>query len=176
MKSVLPKTARSLRNTAIALLFGIAATPGAHAADYNLGTLSLGANSFQYTFTDPAALYDSFLFTLPDPPPLYNLTLTVTGGSDVSFGYLTDWSGDRGIFSNGPPNILQSWTSIGDAQWNDSMPASVYQAGVYSSALDTYTLTINVAAVPEAQTWSLMALGLGLVAFRLRNRRPLTFA
>jgi hypothetical protein len=176
MKPTLSKTARSLRNTAIALLFGIAATPGAHAADYDLGTLSLGANSFQYTFTDLAALYDSFLFTLPDPPPLYNLTLTVTGGNDVSLGHLTNWSGDRGIFNSGPPNILQSWTSIGDARWNDSLPASTYQAGVYSSALGTYTLTINVAAVPEAQTWALMALGLGLVAFRLRYRRRQTFA
>jgi len=176
MKPTLSKTARSLRNAAIALLFGIAATPGAHAADYDLGTLSLGANSFQYTFTDLAALNDSFLFTLPDPPPLYNLTLTVTGSSGVGLGHLTDWSGDHGIFNSGPPSILQSWTSIGDSQWNDSMPASTYQAGVYSSALDTYTFTINVAAVPEAQTWALMALGLGLVAFRLRNRRPQTLA
>jgi hypothetical protein len=161
----------------VALLWGSAFS--AHAATYNLGTVSIGAPlSFNAAVTSSGPFSDIFTFTLPaglsagfsllnfPVSGLFNTVLTsaslFSNADNVLFssddtlvrGALTTPTGIS--VANGP-------TAAGTYYLNVSGIATGSQGGLYNGA-------ISVAAVPEPETYAMLLAGLGVMGFIARRR------
>lgn len=121
--------------------------------------------------------------------------------NDGSFGYIANGFGSAGSFSDmvnftlntssrlsglvaamgldanfalqfGPTTIASGAFETGQYSFADLAPGN-YVLSIFgtNNTFGAYTATYNVAAVPEAETWLMIIVGLGLVAFQLQRRQ-----
>jgi hypothetical protein len=153
------------RAAILASLIGAATIGTANAAimETHLGSLSDGATGLIGNFFTTADTFsDTFSFTLP--------ALSTFSASTMSSG-LTDvfWtiSSDNNTVFSGP-------FSNGEYTFGNLAPGA-YTASVFgnSSINSGYFVQYAVTAVPEAETWLMILMGLGLIGYQLRRKHNL---
>ncbi|MEW5789263.1 MAG: FxDxF family PEP-CTERM protein [Pseudomonadota bacterium] len=153
--------ASSLR--AGALMLALAGSLGsAQAQDIfeTSGTMIGGAQFASYTFeiTDAGADYMASLLDYVFPSSFDVLGLAITQGADM----LGSIQGSGSFMFS--PLETGTYTALvfGD-------PGGMFDAGSYGVTVTN----LSAAAVPEPQTWALLATGLGLVGIAVRRREPM---
>jgi hypothetical protein len=134
--------------------------------------IDISSGSAGFVNTPPAGAFtDIYTFTLPVATTLTGLVSSVVaGGQDVDFSSLV-LTGPSGPFSFAlaNPDPFEVWTLN-----TPTLSAGAYTltlTGTNSAAIGTYSGTIAVSAVPEAETYALMFAGLAVVGFLLLRRR-----
>jgi len=126
--------------------------------------------------------WDIFTFTLPvnggSGYSVIDFPLTFPGFGTLSttFSSMSLWSNPDGVVLNGDEEMKGSVSGVGplsltfgpSAGGNMYLSIMGFTAG---SAGGAYNGAISVSAVPEAETWAMMAMGLGLVGLQLRRRK-----
>jgi hypothetical protein len=143
-----------LRRTALAAMLVVGAS-GAQASDEVLliSDFMMGGPSFtSYTFeiTDTATAYKASLMDYVMPASFDYLGMVVTRGA----------------------------TLLGSVTGSGSFNFSVSEAGIYTAmvfgdpggAYDAGSYGITISAVPEAETWAMLAAGLGMLGMVVRRR------
>jgi len=151
----------------LAVVFSLCCVAQANAHTINLGNLAGGSAAvFANSYGTSTTFSDAVVFT-------------VLGVSDISGGFLTS-------------GINNFKLSLGSTSFSDTLGGGSFQAGVGTFLFShlgpgTYTLDIggltsggasgayfgalNVATVPEADTWLMIIVGAGLVGLQLRRRQ-----
>jgi len=122
--------------------------------------------------TTAGVFEDVFTFSLSAPASLTSVAgahnhapfLNLVDGTVLLFqGAYGDASPDAVVGSVGIDDMVHSWGSLaaGDYYY-------VVTANAMGALGGAYTFT---SAVPEAETWAMMAMGLGLVGLQLRRRK-----
>jgi hypothetical protein len=159
----------------VAAALAVVAASGAHATDTNWGDHP--ATPVLVGAWNPAGTFlDTFSFSL-------DAAATVTS-SVLSFG--NTLGGSYGLWSYGSDNAFGTADDVSLGVWTLSplpgpatnhalaLDAGSYYYTVGGRALaggSAYALSSSVAAVPEPETYALLAAGLGIVAFVARRRR-----
>lgn len=139
---------------------GTLGTANAAIVETDLGSLSDGATGLIGNFFTTADTFsDTFSFTLP-ALSTFGASVFSTGLTDVSW---TIRSGNTTLFS-GP-------FSNGEYTFGNLAPGA-YTASVFgtSSINSGYFVQYAVTAVPEAETWLMILMGLGLAGYQLRRK------
>ena len=170
--------------SAVLLFAGMGST---HAATTDLGTVSDGSYgfgrslNFGETFTD----YVNFnLDTSADVTSfIKSFDMSIFGFDLVGIDNFS--TGLQKLGSGGGYTSISSFTS-NPASFDDLLSPGAYRFSVAGTASGffggIYRGTLHVAAVPEADTWVMLLVGLGLVGYQLRRKqrsleqRPTTLA
>ncbi len=140
------------------LCLGIAA--GAHAKTYNLGSVS----SYSSTIGVYGGFTDYFKFTVDSLSTIgYSFTaLTTINPFEVELEKKT----------------LGGWTDVpggfGTSKSSFALASGKYRfdvEGLSAFSKGKYAVNIMTAAVPEADTWLMLIVGAGLVAYQLRRKQ-----
>ncbi|XVJ69088.1 MAG: PEP-CTERM sorting domain-containing protein [Rhizobacter sp.] len=162
---------------ACVLLWGTAFQ--AHAATYNLGTVSSGAPlSFNAAVTSAGAFSDIFTFTLPAAfgTGFSLLNFPVGGLFNTVLTSATLFSNADGALFSSDDTIARSGTitSTGISFTGGASAAGSYYLNVTGIATGPqgglYNGAISVAAVPEPETYAMLLAGLGVMGFIARRR------
>jgi hypothetical protein len=186
--TVTPPFSRGFSNTFVGLGGGNYLDATGHTVSTSSAqTLPIGAGatgSATYNF------YDDYLFTLP----------TATGGSltasavSISFGNLFGINNlqarlyevpTTGLSTGKPATLISAWstaTNVGGSTLTVSSfedPVDLVQGATYTleirgevyGATGSYGGNLNIAAVPEAETWALALVGMGLAGLARRRVR-----
>lgn len=120
------------------------------------------------SFANPASISSSTAFTLNNAffTGAWNngLTIHVTGSG------VTNYSTDIVVNTTAPTNYVFNWTGLTSVNFSSfgGTPAGYSGSGAHF-AMDN--LTINVAAVPEPETYALLLAGLGIIGAAARRRK-----
>jgi hypothetical protein len=186
--TVTPPFSRGFSNTFVGLGGGNYLDATGHTVSTSSAqTLPIGGGatgSATYNF------YDDYLFTLP----------TATGGSltasavSISFGNLFGINNlqarlyevpTTGLSTGKPATLISAWstaTNVGGSTLTVSSfedPVDLVQGATYTleirgevyGATGSYGGNLNIAAVPEAETWALALVGMGLAGLARRRVR-----
>jgi hypothetical protein len=146
---------------ALVLTLGFVGSAGAvtHKSD-DLGSLSSGEFGFIGNgFGDAGSFSDVVNFSL-------------TGQSTLS-GYIADLGVDAGFaLIHAGSTIATGPFATDQYSFADLAPGN-YSLSIFgtNSTFGGYIASYNVAAVPEAETWLMIVIGLGLVAFQLQRKQ-----
>lgn len=156
--------------------FGLAA----NATETDLGPI-VGTQAFSGAVLSPGLFGDIFEFSLSANAgsgySVINFPLSVGPLSfNTIFSSLSLYSNPDGILYNGDDTLLTSVAGAGPLglTWGPTAGGNMYLAvvGVATGATGgLYSGAISVSPVPEAETWAMMGLGLGLVGLQLRRRK-----
>jgi len=162
-----------IRTTATALVAaaGLATQAHATAVPSDLGTLSGGDQAFFSSSVGAGNFLDTVQFTLTDSTSLRGL-ISAFGVSTLSIGLD---SPDALFTFTGEPLSATPFFTIADAAYSfaDLAPSAthtLYVSGVAARG-GAFISGFAVAAVPEAETWLMILVGLGLVAFQLQRKQ-----
>jgi hypothetical protein len=177
-----------LATTAIASHAVAAITPNT----VNLGAVSAPFSvSYGNTFSGPSLLsfYDDYTFTLSPAASLSSITASINLGSFFGIDNISArlYQGS-GPFSAGNTPLMQAWSTPFSAAPGitgsttvislSTLPADTYTLEIRGNVVGTYGGTysgsLNVAAIPEPETYALLLAGLGLIGFvaRRKNTKP----
>lgn len=164
-------------------LVALGAIPSAQAALYDFGPHAFAEFSFAVGggYAPAGTFQDFFTFTLDAPVTLTSTVVALnqagvfglTGGS-----YYVYAAGGNGLFGDGDDFVVPATTHSFDGTTGSTPHIAVLGAGVYSYVVEGtatdfgayYSMVSSVSAVPEAETYSLLLAGLGLLALRGRRR------
>lgn len=137
---------------------------------YASGLVPISPGTFEYIFffqTSVPFIGQGVVADLPSIGTKYNITgMTVSLYSDL------DTVGVADI----PPDVLLDVIDTGDyITGGGPLDAGNYYFRITGDAVGTqggqFSYSASAALVPDAETWAMMAMGLGLVGLRLRRRR-----
>jgi hypothetical protein len=120
------------------------------------------------SWANPASISSTTAFTLNSAffTGAWNngLTIHVTGSG------ATNYSADIVVNTTSPTNYVFNWTGLTSVNFSSSggTPAGYSGSGAHF-AMDN--MTINVAAVPEPETYALLLAGLGIIGATARRRK-----
>jgi len=166
------------------LLF--AGVGSAQAVTIDLGTASDGSYGFGRALNFGETFTDYVNFNLDTSA---DVTSFIKSFDMSIFGFdligIDNFSTGLQKFGGGGYNSIASLTS-NPASFDDLLSPGAYRFSVAGTASGffggVYRGTLHVAAVPEADTWVMLLMGLGLVAYQLRRKqrsleqRPATLA
>ncbi len=175
---------------ALALAFNAQAAVGTAASPNTiyLGALSAPASiNYGDTFYAPTSqrFYDDFTFTVSPEASLSSITASINLGAFFGINNISArlYQGS-GPFSGASTPLMQAWSAPFSA--GGGLTGSTTVISVPSLAANTYTLEIrgdvvgsaggsysgvlNLAPVPEPETYGMMLVGLGLVGFAARRK------
>ncbi len=147
--------------------FSVFNTAFANTNGYVNGVVS-GNNVAYNRFANPASISSSTAFTLNSAyfTGAWNdgLTIRVTGTG------ITNYSTDIVVSTTAPTNFVFNWSGLTSVNFSSfgGTPAGYSGEGAHF-AMDN--LTINVAAVPEPETYALLLAGLGIIGAAARRRK-----
>jgi len=142
----------------------VTATFSAQAAVYELGTLTVGENSFTYNVAK-TAFDDTLNFSVGNSSTDFLISSLFASGKA---GVKRDIAGlSMSLFNAG--GLISTGLDFTALTSGDYF-MKVSGTGVGSSG-GTYGVDLTVSPVPEAETYSMMLLGLGLMGFIARRRR-----
>lgn len=142
-------------------------TSGSNTNGYLNGVVS-GSTVVYNSYANPASISSSTAFTLNNAffTGAWNdgLTIRVTGTG------ATNYSTDIVVNTTAPTNYVFNWTGLTSVNFSSfgGTPAGYSGSGTHF-AMDN--LTINVAAVPEPETYALLLAGLGIIGAAARRRK-----
>jgi hypothetical protein len=159
----------------------------AHAVATDLGTVSDGSYGFGRALNFGETFTDYVNFDLDSSADvtsfIKSFDMSVFGFDLVGIDNFT--TGLQKLGSGGGYTSVASFTS-NPASFDDLLSPGAYRFSVAGTASGffggIYRGTLHVAAVPEADTWVMLLVGLGLVAYQLRRKqrsleqRPTTLA
>ncbi len=167
----------------VAALILAGAALSANATEKAVGAVAPGVPAAFNGVVIGAGLFsDVFTFTLPSNGGSgysvinFPLDLGAAGSFNTIFSSLSLYSNPDGILFNDDDALLTSVAGAGPLglTWGPSAGGSMYLT-VMGVATGTtgglYSGAISVSPVPEAETWAMMGLGLGLVGLQLRRRK-----
>ncbi|MCE4557635.1 FxDxF family PEP-CTERM protein [Pelomonas cellulosilytica] len=140
----------------------------AHATTYSLGTLT-ATTTGQTTFSFGGVINDDYTFTLATDSWLTSSAFAAVGGSAISPAFY-------GVYNlNGTPVSPTAYTfTTAATSHKELLAAGTYKfsfLGV-ASGPTAYTVTASaVTAVPEPETYAMLAAGLGIIGFLSSRRR-----
>lgn len=150
------------KSLAVVAAFAALSATGAHAATFtNFDGGDHG--SFKFAAETPAGMgFDSYAFTLSG---MFDVTTTFAGSGIV---------GSLGLYK-ADNTLVDSW-GVGSPSFSisdtNSLAAGSYYYVVAAFKPGSYNLTSTaVAAVPEPETYAMLAAGLGIVGFVASRRR-----
>lgn len=145
---------------ALVLSTGLLGTANAAIKETSLGTLSDGqAGLVGNFFSSVDTFTETFHFTLSSMSTISGWVST-SGLSDASW---TLSSGGTTLASGAFGNGLYSFSHLAPGAYT----ASIFGTSAFNSG---YLAQYAVTAVPEAETWLMIAIGFGLVAFQLHRK------
>jgi len=153
--------------TAIAALLAVIGFSTAHAATTDLGTLSLGENTFSGTVAGKESFLDTFNFSLS------NLS-SISGGASA---VLHIRASDFGFSLFDSNNALLATSAGGSDQTITplSLSSGNYHFTVFgtdtSKKAGAYSGLFSVSAVPEPESYAMFLAGLGLMGVIAKRRR-----
>jgi len=155
--------------------------------DTNTGRVWLDMNNFfdsaannGTTGFDMIATATANGFTFATSADVHELldSLPLTGGEWSSYAAVMGYGQPRsliwGMYNDGTsPNFNWAWSFSYDQQWNFAgyTNANGVQNAGSPGAVDMGIWAYKAGVVPEPETYAMMALGLGLVAFAARRRK-----
>lgn len=151
------------RRILLALLLSVGLIGVANATTHKIDDLgALNDGAFGYIgngFGSAGSFSDVASFTLNGASRLSGLVAAF--GLDASFA-----------LQFGPTTIASGAFDTGQYSFADLSPGN-YTLAIFgtNNAFGAYTASYSVAAVPEAETWLMIVIGLGLVAFQLQRRQ-----
>ncbi|MDR7334913.1 FxDxF family PEP-CTERM protein [Roseateles asaccharophilus] len=159
----------------VAATLAVAAVSGAHAADADWG-VHPAAPVLTGAWNPAGSFLDTFSFSLGSAATVTSSVLSFGNTVGGSYGL---WSfGSDNTFGTADDESLGVWTlsTLPGPATNHvlDLDAGSYYYTVGGRALaggSAYALSSSVAAVPEPETYALLAAGLGIVAFVARRRR-----
>lgn len=161
----------------------VGASFGANATVTAVGSVAVGAPApFNGTVVGAGLFSDIFTFTLPanggSGYSVINFPLDLGGLGTLNtlFSSMSLYSNPDGILFNSDDTLLTFTAGAGPLSltWGPSAGGSMYLSvmGIANGSLGgIYSGAISVSPVPEAETWAMMGLGLGLVGLQLRRRK-----
>jgi MYXO-CTERM domain-containing protein len=185
--TVTPPTAKGFSNTFVGLGGGNYVDATGHTvSDSTAQTLSLGGGA---TGTATFNFYDDYLFTMP----------TTAGGSlaasamSLSFGNLFGINNLQarfyevpatGLTTGRPATLISAWSTATNVGGNTitvstfENPINLVGGATYAmevrgqvfGAAGSYGGSLNISAVPEAESWALALVGLGVAGVVARRR------
>ena len=155
---------------------------GANAAVHSVGAVAPGTPAPFSGVIGNGPFTDIFTFTLPaNGGSGYSVTnlaldLGMVGNFNTVFSAMSLWSNPNGTLYDADDVFLTSVAGTGPLglTWGPSAGGNMYlmvQGSATGSLGGIYNGAISVSPVPEAETWAMMAMGLGLVGLQLRRRK-----
>jgi len=154
----------------------------------NLGAIAAPFSmSYGNTFSVPSLLsfYDDYTFTLSPAASFSSITASINLGSFFGIDNISArlYQGS-GPFSAGTTPLMQAWSTPFSAAPGitgstavismSTLPADTYTLEIRGNVVGTYGGTysgsLNVAAIPEPETYALLMAGLGLIGFVARRK------
>lgn len=138
---------------------------------YANGLVPISPGAFEYIFffqTSVSFLGLGVVADLPSIGTKYDI-------ADMAISLYSD--GDTVAVANEPGDLLLDDIGTGDyITGGGPLDAGNYYFRITGDAVGTqggqFSYSASAALVPDAETWAMMAMGLGLVGLRLRRRRP----
>ena len=154
----------------------LAAAGGAQASAINLGGVSQGDYGFGRAINFGETFTDYVNFTLSDSAEvssfIKSFDMSIFGFDLIGIDNFS--TGLEKLGTGGGYTSIASLTS-NPASFDDLLAPGTYRFSVAGTASGffggLYRGTLHVAAVPEADTWVMLLMGLGLVGYQLRRKQ-----
>jgi hypothetical protein len=153
----------------------LAITGAAHAASYNLGSLTPpdSAAGQSASFGAGAAISDHWMFELlapADASALLSRTFAKPSGAITNFAASLSGGtlGAPVAFNLTPASTMQTLDWAGKLGAGDY---TIHVSGLSAAAQTRYSVLVDVTPVPEPETYALMFAGLAAIGFVVRRRR-----
>jgi hypothetical protein len=147
----------NLAKVILALSMGFAMFPPVNAAVFDLGTIS--GTTYLAGIDGPGSFKDSFGFDLTSPSDLSAHFNPIFGVSGFKWS-LDEFIGGEYVSLGRHP----SFSDLGSGLYEFVFTGTAAIPGVYFG-------DFHVSAVPEIDTWLMLLLGAGLLAYQLRRRQ-----